>query len=182
MFCGGIGGAASKNLDSGAGGGVDDRAAAVFEHQRDLIFQAQEHAPEVDGDDPVPFLFGDVGGRFWLLFGTGVVEGVVQAPESVHCLGERALHVLAAGHVAVDGEGLAAEVLDHPDRVPIALLVDVGNHDVGSFPGERQCGDAADAAGGTGHECDLAVEVSIRVGHVCSLLPWLVRVAVVGSG
>jgi len=151
----------------------------VFEHQRDLIFQAQEHAPEVDGDDPVPFLFGDVGGRFWLLFGAGVVEGGVQAPESFHCLGERTLHVLAACHVAVDGEGLAAELLDHPGRVLISLLVDVGYDDVyddvGAFAGERQCRDAADAAGGAGHECDLAVEVSIRVGHVSSLLPWLVR-------
>jgi hypothetical protein len=112
---------------------------------------------------------GDVGRRLWLLFGAGVVEGVVEAPEPVHCLSERGLHLLAVCHVAVDGESLAAEVLDHPARVLITLLVDVGYHDVGAFAGERQCGGAADAAGGAGHERDLGVEVSIRVGHVCSL-------------
>ena len=170
VFRGGIGGAASKDLDSRAGGGVDDRAAAVLEQQRDLVLQAQEHAFEVDGDDPVPFLFGDLGGRLGLLLGAGVVEGVVQAPEPLHCLGKRGLHVRAASHVAADGEGLAAEDLDHPDRVLAALLVDVGDHDVGAFTGERQCGGAADAAGRAGHERDLAVEVSIRVGHVCSLI------------
>src|SRR5512132_2266197 len=49
-------------------------------------------------------------------------------------------------------------------------LVDVGDHDVGAFAGERQCGGAADATGSAGHKRDLAGEASVRVGHVCSLL------------
>ena len=43
VFCGGIGGAVSKNLDPGAGGGVDDRAAPMLEHQWNLVLHAQEH-------------------------------------------------------------------------------------------------------------------------------------------
>jgi hypothetical protein len=60
------------------------------------------------------------------------------------------------------------------------VQIDVGNHDVGAFAGERHCGGAADAAGGAGHERDLAVEVFIRVGHVCSLL--LLSQGLMGSG
>ena len=78
---GGVGGSTSEGLDAGAGGGVHDRAAPVLQHQRDLVLHAQEHAAEVDGDDPVPFLLGDIGGRAGLLFGAGVVEGDVETPE-----------------------------------------------------------------------------------------------------
>jgi hypothetical protein len=46
----------------------------VLEHQRDLVLHAHEHAPEVDRDDPLPFLLGDIGRRVDLLFGAGVVE------------------------------------------------------------------------------------------------------------
>src|SRR5215204_1535554 len=73
VFGGGVGGAAAEDLDPGAGGGVDDRAATVFEQQRDLALQAEEDAAEVDGDDPVPFLLGDLGGRLGLLKGARVV-------------------------------------------------------------------------------------------------------------
>jgi hypothetical protein len=54
----------------------------VLEHQRDFVLHAQEHAAEVDGDDPVPLLLGDVGRRLRLLFGAGVVEGDVEATAS----------------------------------------------------------------------------------------------------
>jgi hypothetical protein len=79
-------------------------------------------------------------------------------------LGQRGLHVLAAGHVAADGEGPTAEIFDHSGRVLAALGVDVGDHDVGPATGERQRGDTADAAGRAGHEHDLSGQVSILRG------------------
>ena len=78
----------------------------------------------------------DVGSRLGLRLGAGVVEGVVQAPERFDCLGQRGLDVGAAGHVTVDGEGLATEVLDHPSRALAALLVDVGDDDLGAVASE----------------------------------------------
>jgi hypothetical protein len=54
----GVHGAAAEDLNAGAGGCVDLRANAVLEQQRDLVLHAQEHAAEVDADDPVPFLLG----------------------------------------------------------------------------------------------------------------------------
>ena len=51
----------------------------------------------------------------WPLFCASVVEGVVHAPEPVDRRGERGLRVLAASHVADDGESLTREALDHPD-------------------------------------------------------------------
>jgi hypothetical protein len=36
--------------------GIDDRAAALLEEQRDLVLHAQENAAEVDVNNPVPLL------------------------------------------------------------------------------------------------------------------------------
>ena len=80
---GAVGGAAREALDPGARGGVDDRAAAVLEQERDLVLHAQEDAREVDVDDPVPVVFGDVGGRCGAEFDAGVVERDVETAERV---------------------------------------------------------------------------------------------------
>jgi hypothetical protein len=53
----------------------------LLEHERDLVFHAEEDATEVDVDDPVPLLLGDVGGRRDRLLDAGVVEGDVESPE-----------------------------------------------------------------------------------------------------
>jgi hypothetical protein len=94
VFGGGVGGAAAEDLDPGAGGGVDDRAT-MLEQQRDLVLQAEEDAAEVDGDDPIPFLLGNLGGRLGLLLGACVVECVVEASERLDRLVKCGLYVLA---------------------------------------------------------------------------------------
>ena len=45
------------------------------------MLHAQEHTAKIDIDDPVPFLFRDIGRRRNWLFDTGVVEGEVEASE-----------------------------------------------------------------------------------------------------
>jgi hypothetical protein len=134
-----------------------------------LVLQAEEDAAEVDDDDPVPFLLGDLGGRLGLLLGAGVVEGVVEASERLDGVVERCLHVVAPGHVAADGNRLAAQVGDHGSGFVVALLVDVGDRDTGAPLGERRCGDPSDAAGRAGDERHLSCQVAVLIGHACSL-------------
>jgi hypothetical protein len=63
---------------------VDDRAAALLEHPRDLVLHAQEDAPEVNVNDPVPlFLLESAVGRELLWLHASIVESKVQLPESV---------------------------------------------------------------------------------------------------
>ena len=59
-----------------------------------------EHAAQVDGEDSVPLFLGDSDRRSGLLFGPGVVEGDVEAPEAVKQCVQRGFHVLGARHVA----------------------------------------------------------------------------------
>src|SRR5947209_9739403 len=61
-------------LDPGARRRVHDCAAPKLPQQRNLVLHAQEHAAQIDADDPVPLLLRDIGRRLFRLFNTGVVE------------------------------------------------------------------------------------------------------------
>ena len=170
---GGVRGAALDADDPGARGRVHDRPAALLEDQRDLVLHAQEHAAEVDVDDPVPLLLVVVRGRGRLLrLDAGVVEGEVQPPERLDRLRQGRLHVLGPRHVAPHGDRPPALLLDQAGRLPVALLGHVGGHHAGPLAGERQRRRAADAVRGPGHERHLSCEAPIRI-RCHFLLLWL---------
>jgi hypothetical protein len=111
---------APNPFDAGARGGVDDRAAALLEHEPDLVFQTHEHAAQIDGEDPVLLVLAGLGGWLGSLLDAGVVEGDVEAPEFVDRGLERGLHVLRAGHVTADRDRAAAGLLDQAGRLPVS--------------------------------------------------------------
>lgn len=143
---------------------VDDRAATVGEHERDLVFHAQEHPADVHGHDAVELVVGDVGQGRGRLLDTGVVERGVEATVGVDRGGQCGLDVLGAGDVAAHRQGVAAEVGDGSGGVTNTVLADVGDDDVGSGAGEGQGGGAADAAGRAGDERGLSGE-AVSMGH-----------------
>jgi hypothetical protein len=96
-------------------------APPLLEHQRNFVLHAQEHAAEIDVDDPVPLLLRDIGRRF-LLFDTGVVEGDVQPPEGLDGTVQGRLHILSSCHVARDGERAPAEFFDPARHLPDVLF------------------------------------------------------------
>ncbi len=133
-------------------------ALIVLEHELDLVLHAQESAAEVDCHEAVPLVVADLGGRLDRLLDARVVEGDVQATESLHRGVQCRFDVVGARDVAGHGERLAASLLDHASRLLVAVGCDVGDHDAGTFAPERQCGGAADAAGRSGDERDLVRE------------------------
>jgi hypothetical protein len=91
---------AGEALDAGAGGGVDDRTAAMPEHQLDLVLHGHERAAQVDRDQAVPFVVADLVNGLDRLLDAGVVEGDVQAAEPLDRGLQRRLELIAARHVA----------------------------------------------------------------------------------
>jgi len=121
VFRGGVRRAALDADDPCPRGGVHDRATSLLEHQRDLVLHAQEDAPEVDVDDPVPFLLVVVRGWSRLpRLDARVIEGEVQPSESLARLLERGLHVVGLCDVAPDRQCAAAFLLDQARRFLIA--------------------------------------------------------------
>ncbi len=175
VFRGDVRSPTCEALDPGTRGGVHNRAAALFEHQRDLVLHAQEHAAEVDGDDPVPLLLRDIGHRRCRLFNTGVVEGGVQPPEGFDGLIQSRRHVLGARHVAPDGERPSASLFDHPRRFLIVLFRNVGDHHAGTLTRERQRRGTVNAVGCSSDKGNLARKASILVRcHVLLLSALLI--------
>jgi hypothetical protein len=158
-------GSAGEADDAGTGGGVHDGAAAVPQHQRDLVLHAEEYAPDVDGEDPVALLLADVGRRLGRLFDAGVVERDVDAPEPVDRLRQSRVDIGALGDIAAYGDDPPAVCLDQAGRFGVGLLVDVGDHHAGALTRERQRGSAADTCAGSSDEGDLVGEASLLVGH-----------------
>src|SRR5579872_6704069 len=82
-----IGGHASHPGQPGAGRSVDDRAAAVLlEQLGDLSLHTEEHASEIDRDNPRPVLFAALMGIAALPFDASIVESAIEPPISLDCL------------------------------------------------------------------------------------------------
>jgi hypothetical protein len=157
VFGSGVGGAALDADDSCARGRVDDRAASLLEDKRNLVLHAQEHAAEINVDDPVPLVLLVVRGCSRLPgFDAGVVKGEVQSPESLNGFGQGSLHVIGPRHVAPDGDRPPAFFLDEPGSFLVALLEYVGHHHAGTLTPECQRRGATDATRCAGHERDLS--------------------------
>src|SRR5947208_5911676 len=175
MFRRGVSGLTCEAFDASARSGVYNRAASLLEHQRNLVFQAQEHTAKIDTDDAVPFLLGDFGsGRDWL-FNTCVVEGKVEAAELLKSSVQSSLHLFSPTHVASHGQRAPAEFLDHARRLVVAVLRNIGDHHAGALARERQRGGAADAVRCAGHKRNPSCERSILVhSHFLLLLCWII--------
>ena len=171
MFRGRVRGLTREAFDAGARGGVHDRAAALLEHQRDFVLHAQEHAAEVDADDPVPLLLGEIGRSRDRLFDAGVVEGEVEAPECLDRLVESSPHVVGPRHVAPDGERAPAEFFDHAGCFLIPPFGNITHHHARALAGKRQRRRTADAGRRAGEERRLPRECSVLIRRSHSLLP-----------
>jgi hypothetical protein len=87
---------------------VDHHAAAVAQHLRNLVLHAHERAAQVDVEDAVPLIEGDLVDESGLVLDAGIVEGAVDAIEPLDRFGDRCLDLIRLRHVAPDREHLPA--------------------------------------------------------------------------
>ncbi|MNZ96753.1 hypothetical protein D3C78_1159610 [compost metagenome] len=153
--------------DTGHRGGVDDSAAALGRHQRQLVLQALPHALDVDVHDRVELAFVEGRKAVLLAFDAGVVHGVVEATIGGDGLLDHGLGVGFAGHVATDEGRFATGVADQLHGAFAAFGVEVGDDHLQAFGGERQCHCTTDTASGASDQGDLAGEFHC---HCCSVL------------
>ena len=158
-------------LTPAPGGGVHDRPTPLLEQQRNLVLHAQEHATEVDIDDPVPVCFRELGHRLNRLFDAGVVEGEVEAPERLDGPVQRTFHLFGPCHVAPDAERAPAVFFDQARGFPEVRFRNVGHRHVSAYARKGQRRRAANAAPGPGDKSHFASEGSVPIqGHKFFLL------------
>ena len=78
VFRGRIGAKPREPNQSGYRCSVYDGSAALFEHDRNLIFHAQKDALKIDGNNPVKHILRVIGQRLIVAFDSGVIGGIIQ--------------------------------------------------------------------------------------------------------
>ena len=71
---------------------------------------------------------------------------------------DHGIHIVRVGHVGPHEPGIGSVGAQTFGGPRARLLVDIGDHDVRSAPGERPPGGEADAAGATGHDGRVSLE------------------------
>jgi hypothetical protein len=70
----------------------DSSATTLPKHLPDLVFQAEPYAFEIDGDGAIPVFFGLSDDGSLDTLDSGVIEGYIQAAESLHNLLDERFH------------------------------------------------------------------------------------------
>ena len=148
---------ADAGVDAADRGGRDDRAAALADHDRRGVLDAQEHALEQHVHGHVVLVGRRLVQRPHGPAEPGVVVQHVEAAPLGDGVGDGALELLLLGDVhpaEVDGVAqFGGEAGGH-------VLLQVGDHHLGALGHEQAHGGGTDAAGPTRDEGDLPVELA----------------------
>ena len=141
------------------GGDVDDAAFAARDHCRINRLRHEEHALQVHADDPVELSFRVFLKRFADIH-TGIVEqDVDRAERSRRFLGER----LGGGNVGYIDRPVHDAASQRPyirgRCLGLRVIVQMAERDIGALGGEQQRCRTADAAGPTGDQSNLILEL-----------------------
>src|SRR5829696_373966 len=118
----------AEEAQRGDRGDVDDGAAALALHDRDHVLHGEVAALEVDREDAVPGLLGELD-HAADLDGADIVVEHVDAPVPLEAGLDRALDIRRARGVRPPGLGLAALAADDLRRLARGVLVHVDAED-----------------------------------------------------
>src|SRR5215831_5146873 len=140
--------------------GVNNGAAPLLEHLRELVLQAQPDTLEVDAEDVVPDRFRVVVDRkakgFYCAYDTRVVVGAVQATVGLDSLLDQRLHLGCLGDIRFDKESLPTGIPNHLRCFFATSNVDIRDDNLGALPGKGERRRFANAAAAVSDESDLA--------------------------
>ena len=107
-------------------------------------FRAQEHAPEIHGDFPVPFF------NVCILYGLvdldcGIVEQDMHLAKNAERFAYQIPYRFGIGYVGFDRVRFTRHLLDPLRRIERARKVDIGDNHAGAFACKLDCGGTPDA-------------------------------------
>ena len=138
---------------------VHDRAATAPQELRDRHLRAEVHALEVHPQHTVPRLLGHVPRVARLVLGdAGVVHQHVDATEALDRPFDHRARSLHGGDVGDDQLRVGPRFADERDGLVAADVVDVGEHEHGTFLREPHRGGAPEPRARAGDDGDLPVE------------------------
>jgi hypothetical protein len=138
---------------------VDDRAAAGLDHQRHDVFHHQPGALEIDLDGSVERLLGDLDERQPILgIDAGVVEQHVWQPQLAVGPLSDAFHILGAGDVRCDGNGVSPFGADLLHVRLHGIFLQIHQRHLRALTREQQRRRFSHPSGSAGHDRDLVLQ------------------------
>ncbi|MNQ75606.1 hypothetical protein D3C85_904080 [compost metagenome] len=145
-----------RSPKTGHRSGIDDGPAPLGKHQRQLVLHAQPDALDVDAHDCIELIEGALRQPALFDLDPGIVEGIIEAAISVHCLGHQVLHVTFQGHVAAHEHRLTTGRTDQLDGAFTARHIEVRDDYFQSLGGKCLGGRTANTGRRTCHQRYLA--------------------------
>jgi hypothetical protein len=79
---------------------------------RDFVLHTQPHAFKIDGDHPLPGIFGIINGGGRSTFDTRIIMRTIQPPVRLHSPSDQGLDFRGPRYISFDEDRLAAALLN----------------------------------------------------------------------
>ena len=162
-FAGVVGRGVGPGAFGGGGDDVDDVAAAVFAHEGEDGFGHEEGAVEVDADDALPLVMGEVFDGFGDVNARIIDQHVDLAVAIAHLVDQR-LDAIGGGDVEVKGDRVALVAFNLLGELGGLLMAQVSDDDFQAGFCQAATGGRAQAACAPGDNGDFAVKGRDAVG------------------
>jgi hypothetical protein len=145
--------------------GGDDRPTATSQHLGDGVADSPQASRQADVDCPIPHLLGHfdrVGVAAEVVLGEvrGVVVQSIEAAMSLNGCDHKVANRLVVGGVEAHGLDIMSSFAQSSGSVLRALVIDVADHNPGTFLRRPRCRCGADARSTGRHEDDLAFQAT----------------------
>ena len=127
---------------------VYDHPGFISEHVLDLILHASPDALEKRVGIVVPLLFSNLVETPYAQTASGVVEGIIDAPERRNGGAHKVLDIVGNGDVGADEDDLTGQSSRLFYKLRTTVFAPPAGNDVGAVPGEFDHGGAPDTGGG----------------------------------
>src|SRR5438874_199914 len=155
-FCRAIARQGRRAAQPGDGGGHDDRASARAAHEREAVFDREEHTVEVDRGLPPPIGETHLGDRRHHDADPGIGDEDVEASVAALDLGDDLLPLCFVGHVMAEIDRLPARGVEGRGEVVAAPIVDIADDDRGALARQGFYASLANTGRTAGHQRDLS--------------------------
>src|SRR5438270_3295654 len=164
-FCRAVARQGCRAAQPGDRRGHDDRAAARTcirraAHERQAVFDREEHTVEVDRGLPPPIGEAHLGDRRHHDADAGIGDQDVEASVAALDLGDHLLPLCFVGHVMAEIDRLPACGVEGRGEVVAAPIVDIADDDRGALARQGFYASLADTRGAAGHQRYLSVHLT----------------------
>src|SRR5215472_13112100 len=135
-------------------------SAPLLQHSRYLRFEREPGSFEINGNGPLPPIFGQGGNRADGTFRSGTIHSIVEPPVGGDDRLDQMLNIAGLAHIGLHEEGVSSLLCDEMDGFLPLCNTPPSEGDLRSFPDKGQCCCAANPRSSSSHEGDFSFKLA----------------------